>query len=111
MTKKIIAGNWKQNGNFKSSIKLTKNIISEVKKNNIKHDVIIFPPSLYLLPINNINKNEIINIGSQNVSAYYDGAFTGEISATMLNDSKIKYCLVGHSESCLLYTSPSPRDS
>jgi triosephosphate isomerase len=98
MTKKIIAGNWKQNGNFKSSIKLTKDIISEVKKNNIKHDVIIFPPNLYLLPIKSINKNEIINIGSQNVSAYNDGAFTGEISATMLNDSKIKYCLVGHSE-------------
>ena len=98
MAKKIIAGNWKQNGNFKSSIKLTKDIISKVKKNNIKHDVIIFPPSLYLLPIKNINKNEIINIGSQNVSAYNDGAFTGEISATMLNNSKIKYCLVGHSE-------------
>ena len=98
MAKKIIAGNWKQNGNFKSSIKLTKDIISKVKKNNIKHDVIIFPPSLYLIPIKNINKNEIINIGSQNVSAYNDGAFTGEISATMLNDSKIKYCLVGHSE-------------
>jgi len=98
MAKKIIAGNWKQNENFKSSIKLTKDIISEVKKNNIKHDVIIFPPSLYLIPIKNINKNEIINIGSQNVSAYNDGAFTGEISATMLNDSKIKYCLVGHSE-------------
>ena len=98
MAKKIIAGNWKQNGNFKSSIKLTKDIINEVKKNNIKHDVIIFTPSLYLLTIKNINKNEIINIGSQNVSAYNDGAFTGEISATMLNNSKIKYCLVGHSE-------------
>ena len=43
-------------------------------------------------------KKEIINLGSQNVSAYNDGAFTGEISATMLKDSKIKYCLVGHSE-------------
>ena len=32
MAKKIIAGNWKQNGNFKSSIKLTKDIISKVKK-------------------------------------------------------------------------------
>ena len=50
MSKKIIAGNWKQNGNNNSSIKLTKDIIREVKKNNIKHDVIIFPPCLYLLP-------------------------------------------------------------
>lgn len=98
MSKKIIAGNWKQNGNMKSSIKLAQDIIREIKKNNIKHEVIIFPPSLYLLPIKNINKKAIINLGSQNVSAYNDGAFTGEISATMLKDSKIKYCLVGHSE-------------
>tara|TARA_B100001063_G_scaffold158820_1_gene148170 strand:- start:37 stop:789 length:753 start_codon:yes stop_codon:yes gene_type:complete len=98
MTKKIIAGNWKQNGNISSSINLAKDIIREIKKNKIKHDVIIFPPSLYLLPIKNMDKNEVINIGSQNVSAYNDGAFTGEISATMLKDAKIKYCLVGHSE-------------
>ena len=98
MSKKIIAGNWKQNGNIKSSIKLAQDIIRGVKKNNIKHEVIIFPPSIYLLSIKNINKKEIINIGSQNVSAYNDGALTGEISATMLKDSKIQYCLVGHSE-------------
>ena len=79
MSKKIIAGNWKQNGNIKSSIKLAQDIIRGVKKNNIKHEVIIFPPSLYLLPIKNINKQEIINLGSQNVSAYNDGALTGEI--------------------------------
>ena len=98
MSKKIIAGNWKQNGNIKSSIKLAQDIIRGVKKNNIKHEVIIFPPSIYLLSIKNINKKEIVNIGSQNVSAYNDGALTGEISATMLKDSKIQYCLVGHSE-------------
>ena len=98
MTKKIIAGNWKQNGNIKSSLKLAQDIIRGVQKNNIKHEVIIFPPSIYLLSIKNINKKEIINLGSQNVSAYNDGALTGEISASMLKDSKIKYCLVGHSE-------------
>ncbi len=98
MSKKIIAGNWKQNGNIKTSIKLACDIIREIKKNNIKHEVIIFPPSLYLLSIQKNNQKETINIGSQNVSAYNDGAFTGEISATMLKDSKIKYCLVGHSE-------------
>jgi len=98
MSKKIIAGNWKQNGNLKTSVKLAKDIIRHIQKNNIKHELIIFPPSLYLLPIKNIEKKETIKIGSQNVSAYCDGAFTGELSAAMLKDAKIRYCLVGHSE-------------
>ncbi len=98
MSKKIIAGNWKQNGNLKQSIKLTKDIIAKVKKGKYKHEIIIFPPSLYLLEAQNINKDSVIKIGSQNVSAYNNGAYTGEISASMLKDSKVKYCLVGHSE-------------
>jgi len=98
MPKKIIAGNWKQNGNLRQSIKLTKDIVDSVKKNKYKHEVIIFPPHIYLGQTQNINRNNIIKIGSQNVSAYNNGAYTGEISASMLKDSKIKYCLVGHSE-------------
>ncbi len=98
MGKKIIAGNWKQNGNLKESIKLTKAILANVKKDKYKHEIIIFPPSIYLSETQNINKNNIIKIGSQNVSAYTNGAYTGEISSSMLKDLKVKYCLVGHSE-------------
>ena len=98
MAKKIIAGNWKQNGNLKQSIKLTKDIIAKVEKDKFKHEIIIFPPCLYLLQSQKINKDNIIKIGAQNVSAYNNGAYTGEISASMLKDSKIRYCLVGHSE-------------
>jgi len=98
MSKKIIAGNWKQNGNLRQSIKLTKDIVEKVKKNKYQHEIIIFPPSLYLSETQNIIPNNIIKIGSQNVSAHNNGAYTGEIGASMLKDSKIKYCLVGHSE-------------
>ena len=98
MSRKIIAGNWKQNGSLKQSVKLTKDIVSSVKKNEYKHEIIIFPPSLYFSQTLNINRDNLIKIGSQNVSAYDNGAYTGEISASMLKDSKIKYCLVGHSE-------------
>ena len=98
MGKKIIAGNWKQNGNLKESIRLTKAILTNVKKYKYKHEIIIFPPSVYLSEIQNINKHNIIKIGSQNVSAYNNGAYTGEISSSMLKDLKVKYCLVGHSE-------------
>ncbi len=98
MSKKIIAGNWKQNGTLKESIKLTKTILANVKKEKYKHEIIIFPPSLYLSETQKINKDNIIKIGSQNVSAYNNGAYTGEVSSSMLKDLKVKYCIVGHSE-------------
>lgn len=97
MAKKIIAGNWKQNGTLKSSISLTKSIISALKNSKCKHEIIILPPSIYLPTIQSLISKRV-KIGSQNVSAYDNGAFTGEISATMLKDLKINYCLVGHSE-------------
>ena len=97
MTRKIIAGNWKQNGNLRSSVTLTKNIISALARSKCKHEVIIFPPSIYLLSIKALVSKKI-KLGSQDVSAFDDGAFTGEISAAMLKDSKVNYCLVGHSE-------------
>ena len=98
MSKKIIAGNWKQNGTLKSSISLTRSVIRSVSKYKYRHDIIIFPPSIFLLPIKDLVSKKRIKIGSQNVSAYNNGAYTGEISASMLKDSKIDYCLVGHSE-------------
>lgn len=98
MAKKIIAGNWKQNGTLKSSISLTKSITSAVQKNKYSADIIIFPPSVYLSKVNELLGKKRIQIGSQNVSEFNNGAYTGEISSSMLEDLKIKYCLVGHSE-------------
>ena len=97
-SKKIIAGNWKQNGNLRSSLSLSKNIINGLKKAKCLHEIIIFPPSTYLLPVRESIKKVKLKIGAQNVSAYPDGALTGEISASMLSDLKLQYCLVGHSE-------------
>ena len=98
MAKKIIAGNWKQNGTLKSSISLTKSITSAVQKNQYSADIIIFPPSVYLSEVNELLGKKRVQIGSQNVSEFNNGAYTGEISSSMLEDLKIKYCLVGHSE-------------
>ena len=39
-----------------------------------------------------------MKLGSQNVSGYYEGAYTGEVSASQLKELKVEYCLVGHSE-------------
>ena len=98
MSKKIIAGNWKQNGTLKSSISLTKKVLQAVKKKKYTHEIIIIPPSIFLLPIKALIHKSQIKLGAQNVSAFNDGAYTGEISGSMLKDSGVDYCLVGHSE-------------
>ena len=98
MSKKIIAGNWKQNGTLKSSISLTKKVLQAVKKKKYTHEIIIIPPSIFLLPIKDFIHKSQIKLGAQNVSAFNNGAYTGEISGSMLKDSGVDYCLVGHSE-------------
>ena len=98
MSKKIIAGNWKQNGTLKSSIGLAKKVLQAVKREKYTHEIIIIPPSIFLLPIKDLIHKSQIKLGAQNVSAFNDGAYTGEISGSMLKDSGVDYCLVGHSE-------------
>ena len=53
---------------------------------------------MYLSEVNELLGKKRVQIGSQNVSEFNNGAYTGEISSSMLKDLKIKYCLVGHSE-------------
>jgi triosephosphate isomerase (TIM) len=79
--------NWKENGNFNSLLSFK----TKLKQNN---SVVLFPPLPYL----NFAHSHKLKIGSQNVSQFEKGAFTGEVSASMLKDCKVQYCLVGHSE-------------
>lgn len=64
--------------------------------NNIKsNDLLILCPTF--LNIANFNSNNIL-LGSQNVSSYDNGAYTGEVSAVQLKSYNVKYAIVGHSE-------------
>lgn len=92
MIKYFIGGNWKCNGN-KNSIKTLCQIINSIDKKNI--DIVILPSFLHIqYMVENCNKV----IGSQNCSSNNDGAFTGEVSTSMLKDIGCQYVLVGHSE-------------
>lgn len=61
-------------------------------------DVAIFAPAPYWAQAKNLLAESPIEIGAQDVSAHDGGAYTGEISATMLQDFGVRYALVGHSE-------------
>ncbi|XBC37956.1 MAG: triose-phosphate isomerase [Buchnera aphidicola (Floraphis choui)] len=98
MQKKIIVANWKLNGSIKLLHNLLKPITNFVREKKILIKLIIVPPFVYLYPAYKIVMNTKIMIGAQNVDLHLNGAFTGEISVSMLNDVNVKYVIIGHSE-------------
>lgn len=93
---KLIMGNWKMNGNS-ATIRELCNGISQVEYDNSKVAVAVFPSSVYVKEaIAQLPKK--VGVGLQNITFYDDGAYTGELSADMLQDIGCDYLLIGHSE-------------
>ncbi len=94
MSRKIVAGNWKMN----LDVLQARALYNELNGKDTDQDVrvILCPPAVYLSEFS-INIKEI-HLAAQNVSDQSNGAYTGEISAEMLNKMGVDYCLVGHSE-------------
>ncbi|PKM91720.1 triose-phosphate isomerase [Candidatus Falkowbacteria bacterium HGW-Falkowbacteria-1] len=98
MSKKIIAGNWKMNLDYKNSLILAEKISKILAFKKSRNEIIIFPDFSSLLSISQIVKKSQINIGAQDVAAFPLGAYTGEISTETLKQINCKYILIGHSE-------------
>jgi triosephosphate isomerase (TIM) len=94
--KKLIVGNWKMHG----SKAFTEALLRELKVlGPWAADVAVCPPALYLPQCEQLLAGSAIAWGAQDVSAHNgQGAYTGEISATMLKDFGARYAIVGHSE-------------
>ncbi len=95
MRKRIVAGNWKMNMNNSDAQALFESL--NTTKTVSSTEIIIAPPSLYLSEFAS-KKCKQIYLAAQNCSDNENGAYTGEISASMLYSIGVKYCLVGHSE-------------
>ena len=99
MRRKLIAGNWKMNKDLNSSVELAKSISDGLNKDFLnKSDVLICPPFISVSKIYDLIKNTGIKLGAQNMYFKDDGAFTGEISATMLISAGCEFVILGHSE-------------
>lgn len=93
----FIGGNWKLNGDNESLTKLTQALVKGSEK-LFDTRVVVFPPAVYLSHIIDTLKNSPIKVGAQNQCEQLEGAFTGEVSAHMLQDIGCDYVLLGHSE-------------
>ena len=61
-------------------------------------DVVFCVPAIDIIPCMEAAKGSNINIGAENMYFEESGAYTGEISPTMLTDAGVKYVVLGHSE-------------
>ena len=96
MRKTLIAGNWKMNKDVNESLELTKILKSSQLDDDV--DVLICPPFTSIFAIINELKNSSIKVGAQNMHFEDSGAFTGEVSPSMLKSMGVEYVIIGHSE-------------
>lgn len=93
----LIAGNWKMNGSRSANSSLLDGIVAKLPSYD-SVEFLVCPPAIYLESVKDQIGNAGLCLGAQNVSEYETGAYTGEISATMLAEMGCRYVLVGHSE-------------
>lgn len=102
MRRPIVAGNWKMNGDLGSIASLVTAIQAGAGElDGVR--MVLFPPFPYLPEVSDRLKDSAIAWGAQDVSEHTAGAFTGEVSASMLRDFDCAYVLVGHSERRILF--------
>jgi triosephosphate isomerase len=97
MKKKIIVGNWKMNlMSFEEADQIFK-FVKKTAENLSSTHVVICPPYPYIQKFISSDKKHTLGIGAQNVF-FEQGAFTGEVSASILKDLGVTHVIVGHSE-------------
>jgi len=92
----LIVGNWKMNGSLSSNQSLLDEIKAGLGAVRCRAGVCV--PHPYLAQVQLLLAGTPIALGAQDVSVHASGAYTGEVSAAMLRDFGVRYCIVGHSE-------------
>ena len=97
MRRLIIAGNWKMNKNISEAMELT-NGLKRALHDVDNLDIVLCPVFTALTCVSELIVNSNIQLGAQNVYWQEQGAFTGEVSPSMLKDAGCKFVIIGHSE-------------
>ena len=94
--KKLIAGNWKMNGNLAANDALVRAVVWGTKE--AACTVAVCVPAPYLAQVQMLRAGSQLELGAQDLSQHEQGAYTGEVSASMLKEFGVRYAIVGHSE-------------
>lgn len=101
MRTKLIAGNWKMNLEWDEAMTLLADLVNwHGQQQSLTSEVAVFPPYLYLRHFYEFLKQHrsAIAVGAQDCSEHNSGAYTGEVSASMISSVGASLCIIGHSE-------------
>ncbi len=98
MRKNIVAGNWKMNTTLEEGVELANNVNALLKGKKANCDVIVCVPFTHLTSVNAVLEPELVSLGAENCSEHAKGAYTGEVSASMVKSTGAGYVILGHSE-------------
>ena len=100
MRKKIVAGNWKMNKTFEEAQALVSEVVNMINDEvNNEAQIVLCPSFPFLATISKtIDGNANVHLGAQNCHQNESGAYTGEVSAGMLQSVGVEYVILGHSE-------------
>ena len=101
MRRKLVAGNWKMHGSLAENKALLAGVLAGM--GDVKAGVAVCVPFPYLSQAQAGLTGSAVAWGAQNMSQHAKGAYTGEVSASMLKDFGCTYVIVGHSERRALY--------
>ena len=95
----VIAGNWKMNKTPAEAVELINAIKAEIEGKDVSGcEIVTCVPYVDLVPVMEAAKGSPIKVGAENVHFAASGAYTGEISASMLTAIGVEYVIIGHSE-------------
>ena len=98
MRKNIVAGNWKMNTTLEDGMSLAEKVKDLSASVPANVELIVAPPFTHLFVIASSLKSSRVKTSSQNCAAWEKGAYTGEVSVSMIANVGASHVIIGHSE-------------
>ena len=98
MRRKLIAGNWKMYKTTAEAVSFAREFKALIDAGRMENEAAVCAPYTQLAALKAELAGSGIGLGAQNMHFEEEGAFTGEISAAMLKEIGVDYCIIGHSE-------------
>src|SRR3954464_5998432 len=103
MRKKIIAANWKMNMTIDEAETFLEKFLRDVGEEK-RVEIVLVPPFTALAAVSQrLSSERNVKLGAQNMHWEKSGAFTGEVSASMLRELFVRFVVLGHSERRTLF--------
>lgn len=98
MRKNIVAGNWKMNKTLQEGLTFSNDLKELLNNKTINCDVVIGTPYIHLNEVAKNLEGTVVKVAAQNCANKESGAYTGEISASMVASTGASHVILGHSE-------------